>query len=492
MQRLRFIAVAMTGMFSLMTLAATSEGVLADAASQGQWAAPYEIGAVPIHATLTHNDEILTFEYPEGAATTDHTSRVVTVNWKTHNVINAAASYDRDFFCAGHIVLADGRVWVAGGHDHTTGKKQDPVGIANTDLWDPIQRAWTPTAPLGQKRWYPTTIGLSDGTTALTFGGHDRLGSSSTTVDRYDVTTNTMQRLPDSASLPVGNYPSMHYALGSVYKVGPLAKAMRFDPSTNAWSSVATMKYAGRTKGASVLLPLRGDGTGPTRILNSGGKGGGSAVPTATAEVIDLSSPKPSWSYTGSMNHARLLHNLRILADGTVAAVGGGDTFKYTGPQKTLEIYDPSSGAWSNMLPQQASRMYHSTSLLLPDGRLWSAGQDSGVLKTKVEVYSPPYLFRGPRPTIQSSPHQISYNSSFSVTTPDATNISKIALVRPGSVTHQIDTDQRYVTLGFSASDGQLAAQAPVSGEVAPPGWYMLFILNSQGVPAVANWIHLQ
>ncbi|MBA2365584.1 MAG: DUF1929 domain-containing protein [Actinobacteria bacterium] len=491
MVRLRFIAsVALTGILSLMTLGTSSDQLLADAASQGRWAAPYEIGAVPIHAILTHNDEILTFEYPEGPANTDLTSRVVTVNWRTHNVTNAAASYDRDFFCAGHVVLGDGRVWVVGGHDHTTGKKQDGVGVATTDLWDPIQRTWTPTAPLGQKRWYPTTVGLSNGTTALTFGGQERRGSNATTVDRYDATTNTMQRLPNSASLSVGSYPWMHYALGSVYKVG--SKTIRFDPSTNAWSAVASTKFGVRARGASVLLPIRGDGAGPTRILTTGGKGAGSAVPTATAEVIDLSSPSPTWAYTGSMNHARLLHDLRILADGTVAAVGGGEAYKYTRPKKTLEIYDPSSGTWSNMLPQQASRMYHSTSLLLPDGRLWSAGQDSGDFKTKVEVYSPPYLFRGPRPTIQSSPQQISYNSSFSISTPDATNISKIALVRPGSVTHQIDTDQRYVTLGFSASDGQLAAQAPVSGTVAPPGWYMLFILNSQGVPAVANWIHLQ
>jgi galactose oxidase len=192
------------------------------------------------------------------------------------------------------------------------------------------------------------------------------------------------------------------------------------------------------------------------------------------------------------MNHARLLHDLRILADGTVATVGGGKAYKYTGPQKTLEIYDPSSGTWSDTLPQQASRMYHATSLLLPDGRLWSAGQDSGDFMTKVEVYSPPYLFRGPRPTIQSSPQQISYNSSFSISTPDALDISKIALVRPAAVTHQIDTGHRYVTLGFTANEGQLTAQAPVNGRIAPPGWYMLFILNSQGVPAAANWIHLQ
>jgi hypothetical protein len=477
--------------FGLIPLVVTGSGVLADPVSQGQWAAPYEIGAVPIHATLTHNDEILSFEYPEGPATTDHTSRVVTINWKTHQVINASAPYDRDFFCAGHAVLKDGRVWVSGGHDHTTGKKQDGVGVAETDLWDPLMRSWTPTAPLTQKRWYPTTVGLADGMTTLTFGGHENNGVLANTVDRYNAVTNTMQRLPDSASLPFGNYPKMHFVGGSIYMVAPQRQTKRFDIATSSWKALPSMKYGARTYGTSVLLPIRGDGTGPTRVLTSGGKAG-TNPPTATAEVIDLAATTPAWSYTGSMNHPRLLHNLTLLADGSVAAVGGGAAFKYTGPEKMLEIYDPNTGVWTDMLAEQGSRMYHSTSLLLPDGTLWSAGQDNGDFKTRVEVYSPPYLFRGPRPTIASAPQEIAYNANFTIDTPDAAAISKVALVRPGSVTHQLDTEQRYVTLNFTAGANTLNVNGPVAATVAPPGWYMLFILNSQGVPAVAKWVHLQ
>jgi hypothetical protein len=478
--------------FGLIALAAASPGVLADPPSQGEWAPPYEIGAVPIHATLTHNDEILSFEYPEGPATADHTSRVVTVNWKTHQVLDASAPYDRDFFCAGHAVLKDGRVWVSGGHDHTTGKKLDGVGVAETDLWNPIARSWTPTAPLTQKRWYPTTVGLADGVTTLTFGGHERNDVQATTVDRYNSMTNTMQRLPATASLPFGNYPKMHFVRGAIYMVAPQAQTKRFNLATNSWTSMARMKFGVRTHGTSVLLPIRGDGTGPVRVLVAGGKNGASPTPTATAEVIDLSVAQPTWSFTGSMHHPRLLHNLTLLADGSVAAVGGGAAFKYTGPEKMLEIYDPNTGLWTDMVPQQGNRMYHSTSLLLPDGTLWSAGQDSGDFQTRVEVYSPPYLFRGPRPTITSAPQEITRNSAFTINTPDAASISKVALVRPGSVTHQLDTEQRYVTLNFTATGNALSVQAPVTAQVAPPGWYMIFILNSQGVPAIAKWIRLK
>jgi Domain of unknown function (DUF1929) len=478
--------------FGLMCVAVTGSGVLADPASQGQWASPYEIGVVPIHATLTQNDQILTFEYPEGPAATDHTSRVATVNWRTHQVLDASATYDRDFFCAGHVVLRDGRVWVSGGHDHTTGKKQDGVGVAETDLWDPFVRSWTPTAPLTQKRWYPTTVGLADGTTTLTFGGHERNDVPANTVDRYNAQTNTIQRLPDSASQNFGNYPKMHFVRNSIYMVAPKARTQRFNISSNTWSRLPSMRFGRRTYGTSVLLPIRGDGTGPVRILVSGGTNTAGGPPTATAEVIDVSLSNPAWSYTGPMNHARLLHNLTLLADGSVATVGGGAAFKYTGPQKMLEIYNPNTGVWTDMLPEQGSRMYHSTSLLLPDGTLWSAGQDSGDFKTRVEVYSPPYLFRGPRPTMSSAPQAIAYNSSFTIGTPDAATISKVALVRPGSVTHQLDTEQRYVTLDFTVGAGSLSVSAPITGSVAPPGWYMLFILNSQGVPAIAKWIHLQ
>lgn len=134
--------------------------------------------------------------------------------------------------------------------------------------------------------------------------------------------------------------------------------------------------------------------------------------------------------------------------------------------------------------------MYHSTALLLPDGRVVAAGGEaSGELHA--QIYSPPYLFKGARPTIDSAPASAVYGSSFSIASPDAAEIATVALIRPGAVTHAIDMNQRYVPLSFTRGDGSLTVEAPAAPELAPPGYYLLVIENGSGVPSVAQWIRL-
>jgi hypothetical protein len=131
-------------------------------------------------------------------------------------------------------------------------------------------------------------------------------------------------------------------------------------------------------------------------------------------------------------------------------------------------------------------RLYHSTALLLPDGRILVAGGGrffGGVHPSNqfsAEIYSPPYLFKGARPVISAVPSSVQYATNFSVTTPDATQIASAALVRLGAVTHAFDQDQRYVPLTFQQVAGGLTMQS-ASGNLAPPGYYMLFIVNSNG-----------
>jgi hypothetical protein len=137
--------------------------------------------------------------------------------------------------------------------------------------------------------------------------------------------------------------------------------------------------------------------------------------------------------------------------------------------------------------------MYHSTAVLLPDGRVLSAGEDHGPTQnqTSAEIYSPPYLFRGPRPTITSAPASVGYQTQFTVSSPEASDITRVAMMAPGSVTHAIDNGQRYVDLSFSHVGGDLVVTSPANGNQAPPGWYMLFVLNADGVPSVASWIQI-
>jgi galactose oxidase len=135
----------------------------------------------------------------------------------------------------------------------------------------------------------------------------------------------------------------------------------------------------------------------------------------------------------------------------------------------------------------------HSTAILLPDGRVWSAGGD-GYLpdRTELQIYSPPYLFQGNRPTITSAPAKVLYNQKFSVATPQSRHIAKAALIKLGTATHDGTFDQRYVLLDFKAKGGMLRVTSPVDSAHAPPGYYMLFIVTDRGIPSVASMILVQ
>ncbi len=233
-----------------------------------------------------------------------------------------------------------------------------------------------------------------------------------------------------------------------------------------------------------MLLP------GLEKVMAIGGQAN-TGAPTATVEILDTSQPQPQWRYTAPMNFPRIHANAVTLPDGQVLVVGGGAAGKYDGPVTAAELYDPVAETWTVMGSQQGGRMYHATALLLPDGRVLSAGQDSGGYATMGEIFSPPYLFKGPRPTIASAPSTTGYGESFSFTSPQAGDLGKVALIRPGSVTHTVDTDQRYVGLDFTTSGDTVTVTGPANGNIAPPGYYMLFAVDSAGVPSVAEWVHV-
>ena len=157
-------------------------------------------------------------------------------------------------------------------------------------------------------------------------------------------------------------------------------------------------------------------------------------------------------------------------------------------PALTAELWDPAQNTFTELASATRYRGYHSIALLLPDGRVLSSGGDN---QPNAEVFSPPYLFKGARPVVTSSPSSITYGESFFVDTPDATSITAVTLVRLSAVTHAFDMNQRFLRLAFSQAPGRLTVTAPSVAKIAPPGHYLLFVLNAAGVPSIAPIVRL-
>ncbi len=455
---------------------ARARPVAADPAVTGSWTKPFSLSLVSIHAVMLHTGSVLLFSWPNRTVGSD----AVLWNPEAGKITNIALSYQRDIFCSGTSVLPDGRVFIAGGHLY---QGAFGGGVANTTIFDPVANSWTEGPMMSQPRWYPTTAQLGDGSVMI-FGGLARPAAQATTVDRYQPASDSIQTAPASVSKAMLTYPRMKLTTSGLLAWTNLASTQFFDPATSTWSTGPALTPDGRGRNdTSVLLP------GLTRIMEIGGTTAAGA--TAGCEILNTSATSMAWQSTGSMHHPREWANTVLLADGTVLVAGGGRKDDYGEPVFGAEIYHPAHGTWTVMAAQRAPRMYHSTAVLLPDGRVLSAGQSYGSLKQTGEVFSPPYLFKGARPVISSAPVTLGYGAAFTVGTPDAAGIRRVALVKASAVTHGNNFDQRYVDCTFSAGGGKLHVTAPPNGNHAPPGWYMLFLVNTAGVPSVAHWVRV-
>jgi hypothetical protein len=208
------------------------------------------------------------------------------------------------------------------------------------------------------------------------------------------------------------------------------------------------------------------------------------------------------------MAFGRRQHNLTVLADGTVLATGGNSSgaglVDLNAGVYAAEQWNPASGQWRTLAAESITRQYHSTALLLPDGRVLSSGggicgtcDQVGYLGKNAQIFSPPYLFQAdgtlaPRPTIDSAPVATSYGAAMEIATANPGSIQKVALVRLGAVTHSNNMEQRYIPLSFTAGAASLTASAPANANIAPPGFYMLFIIDANGVPSAARMVIVQ
>jgi hypothetical protein len=495
-------ALVVAAIFSLALLPASAEAPKAKAnpASTGSWSAPFNVGVVGIHTAMLYNGQVLMWSYPASNSST--TEPAVLYNPVTNGLTNvdipisSSNGLATEFFCSGMSIMPDGKVLVAGG---LAGIPPSPdYGITAVEIFDPASSTWTAAAPMNFARWYPTNVSLPNGTTMVLSGINSKGNATVGPVEEYNETKNTWTILRTSANLPanVETYPRMFVTTaGKIVMPGQLQTTRQFDPGLNTWSTLGSMLFGNRVYGSFALMP------GLNQILAVGGRPSSTLCTktdwqtcvTNTAEIFNLTTN--TWTYTSPMANARQNENLEVLPDGTYLVVGGNQVLRYNQPVEAAELYNPATGKWTTMASQLADRGYHSTAVLLPDGRVLSAGSDTtGVnpnYSTDVEIFSPPYLFAGARPTITSSPASVKYGAQFTISTPDASTVKTVALIRPSATTHAQDWEQRYVTLSFTAGSGIITVTAPATENSAPLGYYMIAMVNSSGVPAVMPFIQL-
>jgi len=346
-------------------------------------------------------------------------------------------------------------------------------------------------------RWYPTVTVLPDGRVLVTSGEIDCGGCFAPIPEIYNPQLDSWTQLT-GASQSFPYYPHMFVlgdgrVLAAATTEAPIVSRV-LDLATQTWSVVDPTAVDG---GSSAMYA-------PGKILKSGRSVDPDqpVIPaTKTTYVLDMNQPTPRWRQTAPMNFARVYHTLTLLPDGTVLATGGGPTTDAVGVDNAVlaaELWNPATETWTTLAAMQRPRLYHSNALLLADARVLVLGGgrfNGGNAPTdqlSSEIFSPPYLFKGARPVITAAPSTAAYGSGLSVQTPDAASIGSVVLIRLGTVTHSFNTNQRIVPLQFSAAAGTLSVQTPANANLAPPGHYMLFILNTNGVPSVASIVQLR
>ena len=478
------------GLFLAFALSIFAQSAWSQASIQGQWQTlPTQMPINPVHVAMMHNGKVLIVS---GSGNLPSDTNYMAAVWDpaTDTVTTQPVAWD--MFCNGMVVLPDGRPFVMSGT-----LQYDPFhGQLRTSAYDPATGNFVDLQPMAHGRWYPTATTLGNGNVMI-FSGLDENGATNTTVEIYQVGVGWSQ--PFGAPWTPPLYPRMHLMPnGNVFYSGATTSSAIFNPSTHAWTTgVATTNYSGtRTYGSSVLLPLTPTNGYDPRVMIMGG---GSPA-TATTEIIDLGVSNPKWAFGPNMSAARIEMDAVMLPTGNVLILNGSVNDEDASTASLgADLYNSATNKISSAGSGAFARLYHSGALLLPDATVLVLGGNPqrGTYEPHMEIYSPAYLFNSDgslatRPTITAvNPGVIGYGNSFQIQTPDAANISSAVLVRAGAPTHAFDMDQRLVGLSFTAGSGVLTATAPPNGNIAPPGYYLLFILNASGVPSLAQFVQL-
>lgn len=517
--------------------------------SNGSWTLPgsaFNTNITAIHAALLYTGKIVIVA---GSSFNKDDYSVPFLaslyNPTTSSETNLAPMAD-DLFCCHQTQLPDGNILFAGG---TMQYEEDPNNC--TQHWrgenavyrfnaTPGIEVMQTRAPMARGRWYPTLISYWDPTADIdtarggrvaAFSGADDYGNpNNLLVEIYNPVTNSWSIklasgssatynpgddcLPDGPSYgpgvapAIGNYPRMHHIPngpnGLVVTVGMGDSVRTWNPSTGVWLEPDETGIS-RNYGASWLLPLENTTTEKGAILVAAGQISGGGV-SNTSQIIDFNQGNPEIRNAGNLSYGRRFCSQAHLPDGKCIILGGTTGSQNSGYIYVPEIFDPQTENWTTKAAATVERTYHSVALLLPNGKVWTAGgtdsaDGDGELRT--ELFNPPYISNpsnpaAGRPSITNVSNVSSAwgkdNGTITIITPDVNDIPivhGVSLVRLGAATHHYEPNGRLIwlqVLGKVPATNTLTAKMPLNGHLAPPGYYMIHVLNDSDIPS-PGWI---
>ena len=515
-----------------------SDSIKTDPAIYGFWEPiKYKFKYLPIHIALLHNGKVLAFggsgndpKYLKDPFPAEifEPNEIGKDNGKIYTISNNGI--EGDIFCAGHTFLPDGKLLVAGGTYKYDGSAVNPKlppfsGLDHTYIFDPSTLSWQRIQNMKYGRWYPTCIMISDGR-IITMAGLSKnfpwVFLSEIEIFSYEKKEwNTMKGsnwrlplyprlhlLPNGEIFYAGSF-NTHYVYPFIVTAFP---SSTFNINTGKWKKIGNPHNKKREEGTTVLLPLLPPHHHAKILLIGGGTFQGENA-INDIEIIDFSLSEPKYQHKGYMKHPRYFNYAVILPDQSILILGGkvgkkghhvnhdthlhnqnsnGELPHTEGAVLEPELFKPDEDKWYTMADMKVDRLYHSNALLLPDGRVMTAGSNPDRTKNelRIEIFNPPYLFKGERPQINNVPGNITYGSNFEIETNQAEDILAVALIHPTVTTHCVNVDQRYIGLEFDKIDAKiLKTSIPLNKNITPPGYYMLFIVNTKKVPSIAWFV---
>ncbi|HKT05122.1 MAG TPA: galactose oxidase-like domain-containing protein [Rugosimonospora sp.] len=485
------------------------------ACTQGVWQVmPFTSPVRAIHAVVMYNGNVLLVAGSGNSPDMFNAGTFTSAVYQPKTGTFISVPTPADLFCAGHVNLPDGRVLIMSGNkaypaaDGSHGYE----GLKNSYIFDPATNTYTRVNDLNAGHWYPSATEMGNGD-VITLGGLNE-DSTGTVADEYFSTAQqqwlSMNQVNQTWNF-WGLYPSMilmqdgrlFYTGSHVFGNGTSGSgAAIYDYHANTITSVPGLQDKDeRDQSMSVLLP-------PAQNQKVMVMGGGNIVTNVDAnrytDVIDLKQASPAYTPgpllpTGALTggtaetgtQGKMYVSAVLLPDGKVLETGGG-LHNRADPVFEASLYDPDANTFTSVATDPVPRTYHSSAFLLPDGRVMAVGNNpgDGSFEMRISIYSPPYLFQGSRPQITSvAATNWAYGSTQQITVD--TDILKAELIRPEAVTHSSDPNQRYIELPMTVSGNTIGLNVTSNPNLAPPGWYMLFVVGTNGVPSVARWVHV-